>query len=715
MSQRRLSCFNRQYRTVQDCLQSLMARTSIAPMLSLSACVAPRTVLLTVSLLLSATAAAEFKPVPLETLVPTDEHVEATAGILQLMQQYHYSRVKVDNELSEQIFDRYLESLDPQKSYFLASDIEEFNEFRTKFDDVIRRGRLAPVFDIFKRFRIRFEERAQFATELLKSDFDFTIEESYTFNREDETWPESKQAVDDLWRKRVKNDVLSLRLAEQTEEELVKTLEERYERMGRRISQLAPNEVFQIFVNAYTMSVEPHTSYFSPRRSEDFKINMSLSLEGIGAALRTVNEYTVVQRIIPGGPAAASELLTAEDRIVGVGQDEDKEIVDVVSWPLSDVVDLIRGPKGSTVRLQILAGGEPAGAQTKLVTLVRDKIKLEGQAAKSSVVEVPGDEGIRRFGVIDLPTFYLDGAARAQGQADFRSTTRDVKRLLEELTSTGDGVDGIIIDLRGNGGGALDEATQLTGLFIESGPIVQIKNSRGEQGAEVDDDPTVSYTGPLAVLVDRRSASASEIFAGAIQDYGRGVVLGEPTFGKGTVQSVVPLDREGKLGQLKITVAQFFRVNGESTQHRGVVPDVLFPTALESDAQGERGLDNALPWAEVSAAKFKAWSTVEKNYSDLQARHETRYGDNEMFDVLIEELENQRTARADRSVTLVEQIRQDEMAEQQADREERDKIYRAAFGGSDNSDDDDEESVPDIILEEAANVLNDIIDFPPTL
>ncbi len=665
------------------------------------------------TLLFSTTATADFKAVPLESLAPTDEHRQATAVVFQLMQRYHLNRVTVDDELSEQIFDRYIDSLDPQKAFFMASDIEEFYEYRQRFDNALRNARLQPVFDIFKRFRVRVEERADFARGLLKQDFDFTIDEFYTFNREDEPWAPSQKAVDELWRQRVKNDVLSLRLAEQSNEELVETLEERYERMERRVSQIAKNEVFQVFVNAYTLSVEPHTSYFSPRSSENFSINMRLSLEGIGASLRTVDEYTVVQSVIPGGPAAVSELLSAEDRIVGVGQDLDKEIVDVVSWPLSDVVDLIRGPKGSTVRLEILAAGEPAGNPPTLITLVRDKIKLEEQAAKSSIVDVPGKEGTRRFGVIDLPTFYLDAAARAEGVPDYRSTTRDVRRLIEELTTADGGVDGIIIDLRGNGGGALVEATELTGLFIKTGPVVQIQNSSGELNAEVDNDPEVAYAGPLAVLIDRFSASASEIFAGAIQDYGRGIIVGEPTFGKGTVQSVAPLDRDGKLGQLKITIAQFFRVNGESTQHRGVVPDVLFPTALGSDAQGERGLDNALPWAEIAAAEYDAWSKNKVSYTDIQKRHESRYRSSELFDVLIKELKEQREARAERSVTLVEKERQEEIAEQQADRQKRDELYRAELDASENNDDNDDVSAPDIILEEAANVLNDVIDFLP--
>ena len=672
-----------------------------------------RALLFILCMLSALTASADTRVTSLESLKPTTEHQQATEIIAHLMQQYHYSQVSVDDKLSDQIFDRYLESLDPQKAFFLASDIEEFEKYRLKFDDSLLNAQLDPIFEIFKLFRKRVEERAEFAQALLSDEFDFTIDENYAFDREDAQWLQSQADTDDLWRKRVKNDVLNLRLAEQSEEDLTKTLQERYERMERRISQLSANEVFQIFINAYTLSVEPHTSYFSPRSSENFKINMSLSLEGIGAALRTDNEYTVVQRVIAGGPAAMSEKITAEDRIVGVG-DGEEEIVDVVSWPLSDVVDLIRGPKGSTIRLEILSASAPEGSPPEVISLVRDKIKLEEQAAKSSVVDVLHDGETQRFGVIDLPTFYLDAAGMAQGQPDFRSTTRDVKRLLDELMTADGGVDGVIIDLRGNGGGSLPEAIQLTGLFIESGPVVQIRNANGQVDTQEDKDPAVEYDGPLAVLVDRNSASASEIFAAAIQDYGRGVILGEPTFGKGTVQTVAPLDRDGKLGQLKITTAQFFRVNGEGTQFRGVVPDVLFPTALHSDAQGERGLDNALPWAEVATADYDAWSVRTDDYSRVQSLHESRYQANDSFTLLIEELDAQRDASEESSISLVEEVRKQEILDQKADREERIELFRKAFGASSPDDDEEGDSgAADLLLEEAANVLSDIIDTPP--
>ena len=638
---------------------------------------------------------------------PTPEHRQATANIFQLMQRYHYKRVPVDDQLSEQIFDRFIDSLDPQKSFLLASDIKDFKGYQRTFDDAIHDSKLDQVYEVFNRFRSRVQERATYAAGLIENDFDFTVDESYTFNREELPWIENTKGMNEYWRKRVKNDVLSLRLNDVSEEDITETLTRRYERMALGVTQLKTNDVYQFFVNAYTTSVEPHTSYFSPRNSEEFEIRMSLSLEGIGAALQTENEHTVVRRIIAGGPAALSELLSVDDRIVGVG-DEGEEITDVVSWPLSDVVDLIRGPKGSTVKLKILPGASPVGTPPKVISLVRDKIKLEEQAAKSSVVEASLAGVTKRFGVIDLPTFYHDAAGRNQGLSDYRSTTRDVKRLIGELNETEGGVDGIIMDLRGNGGGSLVEARELTGIFIKTGPVVQIKDSSGLVKLEEDKDPTVAYEGPLAVLVDRNSASASEIFAAAIQDYGRGVILGEPTFGKGTVQSVIPLDREGKLGQLKVTIAQFFRVNGEGTQHRGVVPDIVFPTAMDSDAQGERGLDNALPWAEVPSADFTAWSTEGVDLTRALQNHQTRYRENASFELLLEEFNAQRETRAQSEVSLVQAVREKEIEEQETDREERLALYRKAFGAGDN-DSDDEEEFPDVILDEAANVLSDLL------
>ena len=507
--------------------------------------------------------------------------------------------------------------------------------------------------------------------------------------------------------KRVKNDILALRLAGRDREQINETLSKRYERMARRVNQLGANDVYQYFVNAYTASVDPHSSYFSPRTSENFKIRMSLSLEGIGAALNNEDEFTVVRRIIAGGPAALSKQLHVNDRIVGVGQGTNKEIVDVVSWRLEDVVDLIRGPKGSVVRLRVLPSNTPVGSPTKTISLVRDKINLEEQAAQRSTVEIRSGNRTARIGVIDIPTFYLDSAGRARGVPNYRSTTRDVRRLIKELES--DGIEGLVIDLRGNSGGSLFEANALTGLFIRSGPIVQIKDSGGRIEVAEDSDPGIAYTGPLAVLVDRGSASASEIFAGAIQDYRRGVILGEPTYGKGTVQNVLSLDRKGKLGQLKVTIAQFFRVNGEGTQHRGVIPNIVFPTATYSDSQGERALDNALPWDKVNSARYLPWREAHPSYDSAKSRHQSRVAGDETFNILLEELESQQKAGDRISLSLVESKRKTEWEKRNEDRDKRDELLRRAFG-SDASEDEAVKDVPDVVLKEAAHVLADLID-----
>jgi carboxyl-terminal processing protease len=660
-----------------------------------------------IAILLAALAArAEEAPiVEVETLRPSLEHRRTTAVVVDLMQRHHYRRLPIDDTLSERMFERYLKALDGQRVFFLASDIAEFEPLGHELDDALRKASPESAFDLFKRFRERVSERAAYARELLSTGFDFARDEDYLVRREDAPWAATRAALDEIWRKRVKNDVLALRLAGRTEAEITDTLRKRYERMERRVAQLAANDVYAFFVNAYTTSVDPHSAYFSPRASENFKIQMSLSLEGIGAALQTEDEFTVVRRIIAGGPAALSKQLHVDDRIVGVGQGQQEEIVDVVSWRLADVVDLIRGPKGSVVRLQTLPGDVPPGSPPKTISLVRDKINLEEQAAKRSLTEVEIDGRALRIGAIDLPTFYLDTAGRAKGIADYRSTTRDVRRLLAELA--GEGVDGIIVDLRGNSGGSLVEATDLTGLFIERGPVVQIKDSRGRVEITQDTDSSVVYAGPLAVLVDRGSASASEIFAAAIQDYGRGVVLGEPTYGKGTVQSVSHLDSQRRLGQLKFTIAQFFRINGEGTQHRGVRPDILFPTASDTERQGERSLDNALPWESVAPADYAPWAPSASLYDAARIRHQQRVRDDELFATLLEELAAQRQMREQKVASLLETERTRQWQKRRDEREARETLYRKAFGIDVEAEEG--EAVPDVILEEAARVLGDLI------
>ncbi len=644
----------------------------------------------------------------------------ATELITHFIQRYHYRKRILNDELSASIFDRYLESLDPNRIYLLADDVRALSRFKYQLDDRLRKSELDPAFSIFALLRTRLQERAEHAVSLLDTQFDFSRAEDYTVDRSDAPWAQNQAELDDIWRRRVKNDVLSLRLAGKADDEIKDTLVSRYRRLAVRINQFDSDDVYQAFINAFTSSVEPHTSYFSRRASENFKIRMSLSLEGIGAALQNENEHTLVRRIITGGPADLSGSLEADDRIVGVGQG-DEEIVDVVGWRLADVVDLIRGPKGSVVRLEVLPKGVPIGGQTKIISLVRNKIKLEEQAAQKSVEAVSIPQGAVRIGVIRVPTFYTDFEAREQGRSEFRSTSRDVRRLIRELRE--EAVEGLVVDLRGNGGGSLAEATELTGLFIKSGPVVQVRDSTGRISVNDDPDPQIAYEGPLAVLVDRSSASASEIFAGAIQDYRRGIVVGEPTFGKGTVQRLLDLDRfaksdNGGLGQLKFTVAQFFRVNGDSTQHRGVVPDIVFPTAYDSAEQGERSLDNALPWAAVSPLRFEMGAMRFEVVEEVRRRHDERIGQDPGFQYLIAEAEAFRKAREKKRVSLREAERRVDWEHSEQSRLERLNQYRRSRGldalqtnPEEDQDPPENSEEPDILLKETARILVDAIDI----
>ncbi len=668
-------------------------------------------------LVASTTALAIAKEVSPDALIPDNMQRQTALIVNRVLEKYHYRKVVLDDALSERILDRYLESLDPNKSFFTQQDIEAFGKYRNKLDDAISSGKLEPAFDIFRKFRQRVDQRVDVALSLLKKDaFDFTRDETYRFDREDAPWAKDETEINDQWRKRVKNDILGLRLAGKEDKKIRETLEKRYKTLRRRVHQLDADSVFQAFINAYTLSIEPHTAYMSPERSENFDISMRLSLQGIGAVLRSDDEYTTVQKVVPGGPADKSGQLHAGDRIVGVAQGKDGEMEDIVGWPLQDVVEKIRGKKGTTVRLNVLSKSAGVDAPTKMVSIQRDKIKLEDQAAKSSIIEAEG----MRFGVIDVPAFYRDFRGQAAGNKDFRSTTRDVRKLIADLQK--DKVDGIIVDLRNNGGGSLTEATELTGLFIPFGPVVQVKDSRGHIDVERDTDPEEVYTGPLAVLVNRNSASASEIFAAAIQDYGRGLIIGEPTFGKGTVQSLVDLSQfaRGKddLGRLRLTIAQFFRVQGGSTQHKGVVPDLLFPTAEGSGKHGERSLDNALPWAAIKPAEYSQLGKPE--ISMLQRKHEQRVEHDSAFRFLIEQNQEINKLQEKNEVSLLESARKEEWEQREQRALERRNKLRALRGlaplaklddeeDADTDQEEDPEGINRIMQEESANILADYI------
>ena len=667
---------------------------------------------------------AEPPAVSVETLEPTLEHHLSTDVIVKVIDKYHYKNAVLDDQVSAQILDRYLESLDPNRFFFLASDINDFASYKTSLDDYLKSGRVEPAFKIFRTYRQRVEEAVAHAVELLDRDFDFNLDENYQFDRSKAPWAQTRAELNEIWRKRVKNDFLTLRLTGKEDKEIHKTLNSRYQRLKRRVEQFDANDVYQTFINAFTLNLEPHTSYMSPSTSENFDISMRLSLEGIGAVLRGEDEYTVVQKTVIGGPAQLGNQLHAGDRIVGVGQGLDGEIEDIIGWRLQDVVEKIRGPKGSVVRLLILPKGSDTGGKRKTITLVRNEIKLEEQAAKDSVIKGLDGMGNLKIGVIEIPTFYRDFAAESRGEKDFRSTTRDVRMLLGDLRKQS--VDGIVIDLRQNGGGSLTEATELTGLFINTGPVVQIRDASGNVEVETDPDDQIAYDGPLAVLVDRNSASASEIFAGAIQDYHRGIIIGEPTFGKGTVQTLVDLNRflPGKnkdLGRLRLTMAQFFRINGDSTQHRGVVPDIQFPTAAFSKDYGERSLDNALPWAEIKPAKYTPKG--DEDVASLLQQHLRRIAKDPGFQMLVNEEEQLTKLEKRTEVTLLESRRKQEWNQREEERLEQKNRFRISHGlkaidakqngaeedESEETDDAESEATKHIQLDEAARILADSI------
>ncbi len=677
--------------------------------------------LFTAILVLAASlASASPRPVPLSDLFPTQGQAKTAIVINKVLERYHYRKISLDDAFARQVLDSYLEALDPNRTFFLARDVERFQNGARRLDDNLRRGELDVAFDVFRVYRMRVDERVAYALQLLDQEFDFNRAESYEFNRSKSPWAKDEAEMNEIWRQRVKNDFLSLRIAGKSDAEVRERLRQRYDGLARRIQQFTGDDVFQAFMNAFTESLEPHTSYMSPSTSENFDISMKLSLEGIGAVLRSDNEYTVIQRTIPGGPARESGQVYSGDRILGVAQGLDGGIEDVVGWRLQDVVDKIRGPKGSVVRLQLLPKSAGSNGRPREVALVRNEIKLEDQAAKSFVIDaMPNAPGLK-VGVIELPAFYRDFEAESQGNKDFRSTTRDVRRLVKELV--GKGVDGIVIDLRGNGGGSLAEATSLTGLFIDTGPVVQVKDAFGKVEVERDPEPGIAYSGPLAVLVDRDSASASEIFAGAIQDYGRGLVIGEPTFGKGTVQTLVDLNRyvpgdANDLGRLRLTMAEFFRISGGSTQLKGVEPDVHFPSGDDSGEHGERSLKNPLPWARIDAAEYRRAGTL--NAAALTRQSSARVAQDTGFQMLEKRNQVMREVEAQTQVSLRESDRRaEDKLREQAFKDEQGRFLRSkgitpVDEESDQIDEDaldaQRDAIARIQVEEAARVLADSI------
>ena len=554
-------------------------------------------------------------------LAPEAIQGETLGELIEALQSRHYEGRNYDDTLSAAHLDAYIDTLDPQKMFFTREDVEGFQTWRNQLDDLGKEGDLSPAFSIFDRYQNNLKTRLERVVSNLPDmvpQFDYTLAEYLPLEGDDLMWAENTAELDDRWRKRIKNQALSLKLAEKASDEIAPTLVRRYQNQLNRLDQYNERDVFAIYANALTELYDPHTSYFSPRRAENFDINMSLSFDGIGAVLQVDDEHTKVVRLVPAGPADKQGELKPSDLIIGVGQGAEGPIEDVIGWRLDEVVDLIRGPRETTVRLEVIPDKGKTD-QRHVVAIERNKVKLEEQAAQSEMLELEDADGeIRKIGVIEIPAFYIDFAALRRGDEDYKSTTRDVSQLIEELQSNG--AEALVVDLRNNGGGSLQEANDLTGLFIEYGPTVQIRSAERRVWRDGKRRRSAYYEGPVAVLINRLSASASEIFAGAIQDYGRGIVLGDRSFGKGTVQTLLSMPE----GQLKVTESKFYRISGDSTQHRGVVPDIDFPSLFDADEIGESALDNALDWDQISPVRHREYSMFSSLLPALERRHQTR-------------------------------------------------------------------------------------------
>ena len=653
-----------------------------------------------------------------QRLEASQRHYQVTRLITKLAEQAHYSQTRIDNDLSTVLLNNYIESLDSNRSFFLQSDIDSIYRYRYSLDNTLQSGNMQPVFEIYSTYRNRVIENFDYALSLLNEEPNFTVDEAYEFERSEIPWAASKQAMQDIWRKRTKNDLLSLLLAdpEQPWEEAAETLRKRYTRFLKRVGTLDSDDVFEGFMNSFARTLDPHSSYMSPQQSEEYRIQMSLSYQGIGASLQLQDELVTILNIIPGGPAAIDGKLKATDHIIAVGQGNEDDMVDIVGWMLDDVVQLIRGPADTMVRLMIRPGEATPGDEYT-IDLIRNKIKLEEQAAKSELLEIEREGKTSRLGVIEVPGFYQDFDARSRGESDYNSTTRDVERLIKEFKAQEGGIDGLILDLRGNGGGHLSEATALSGLFIPNGPVVQLRDTEGKIEVLEDPVPSVAYDGPLVVLVNRFSASASEIFAAVIQDYRRGLVIGQQTFGKGTVQNLYVLDQyaprsEDKgLGQLTLTIGKYYRVTGGSTQNRGVIPDIELPSLIDTSEIGENTKPRALPWDRIPPTQFSTFADADPNLSWLNSEQLQRAQKDPDFQFLLEDIELVEELRQKTSLSLNMDARKAEQDERKKTRLERENSRRVARGlkpvESLEAIEDDE--FTDVLLNQAAEILTDLV------
>ncbi len=640
-------------------------------------------------------------------LKPLEVHNRTNLTIVEELRHNHYIKKELNDTTSGQIFEKFIESLDRGRAYFTTKDIEEFEAYRYEMDDLLKRGDLRPAFEIFNRYQISVVNRLNFLIKKVENDIsqiDFTQADEIQIDRENSPWPSNDQQRDEVWEKRLKAAVLNLKLNDKSSEEISEQLLKRYKNQLKQTLLTKSEDAFQIYINSFTKIYDPHTTYFSPRTSDNFNINMSLSLEGIGAVLKTEEDHTAVVRLVPAGPADKEGTLQPTDKIIGVAQGKTGPFIDIVGWRLDDVVELIRGPKDSTVRLEIIHS-ESDVEITKIISIVRNTVRLEEQAARAKILELENEQGTSLIGVLDIPTFYIDFKSKQSGDPDYKSTTRDVKKLIQRLK--GKQVDAIVVDLRGNGGGSLEEARSLTGLFIDQGPMVQVKSARRRTSVLADQDDQVYWDGPMVVMVNRLSASASEIFAGAMQDYGRAIIVGNQTFGKGTVQTLIPLNR----GQLKLTAAKFYRISGESTQHQGVIPDIHFPELYDSSKIGESSHDDAMPWDTIRPANYQVYSNIAPYINSIRQAHKSRTEDSADFRYFKAIASRNKTFSERTHISLNENIRIKEKAEDDDWRLNLENQLRQAKGKTiakdlDHLDElEKEESEKDEIAEEKESSL----------
>ncbi|MEX8549118.1 MAG: carboxy terminal-processing peptidase [Mucilaginibacter sp.] len=680
-----------------------------------------------------ATPGTPIKVAGSKNIEPDEQQAIVCKEVTEMITNYNYKKIKLNDSISTVIYNRYLKALDENHNYLLASDVKDFDQYKTQLDDDLQNGELNHVFYIFNVYQKRYNERIKYSLAQLGKNYDFNQQESFTFDRENLPWFSTASDLNKFWDKRVKYDLLNLNLATPDINKDKEILKKRYENLITQSDKLNNQDVFQIFMDAFTESIDPHTNYFNPSNAAQFNIQMSKTLEGIGASLQFENEYITIKAIVKGGPAERSKQLMVDDRIIGVAQGKTGEFQDIIGWRIDNAINLIRGPKGTVVRLKILSKGKTA-TNAKIVEMVREKIVVEDQLASKEIRTYDQNGKKLKIGIITVPGFYLDYKAYQAGDKNYRSVSRDVKVILDSLKAQK--VDGVVLDLRQNGGGSLPEAIQLTGLFIKTGPVVQVRDIKNRIEQDTDDDPSIAWTGPMAVLVDRFSASASEIFAAAIQDYGRGLIVGTQTYGKGTVQSAIDLDRvignsfskllanvKGKseslktdgqpvgYGQINLTIAKFYRINGSSTQHKGVVPDIQFPSAIPLDKYGEDTEPSALPFDMIQKSSYTTYGSFTSVIPQLKTQHDTRMQSNVNYKNLLEDIAEYKKRDAEKTVTLNEPALKKQHEEDDAKSLAHDNARRAALGlkplakGEKQAKDKD----ADFLKIEAGQILTDYI------